>query len=160
MTVKEKVAMFIAESDHAIDDWYQFQSVCPQVRVKSISSKDAVLINFEGKEGWFTPSDWLANYQSEIQLRLTQELARARNVLPQERLSKVIADVFDIEAAKQAQTKDCSIRGLKFIEEVLEANAHTMGQARWLTQVLETALNIRVSEDWYKRVKKQYGLED
>jgi hypothetical protein len=103
MTQKEALAQFIGANPRAsLEDWIEFQVMHPFIRIKTVGPKNEVHINLEGKSGYLRPRDWLRNYRAEIQVRLEQELDRAINVLPPERIEFVL-EKFSIKETRQTQ---------------------------------------------------------
>lgn len=94
MTVKEKLYRFIVKGPHDLNAWKKFQMSCPQVRIRTVGSKQAVLICLEEHGEWMDPGVWAGNYRASITLRITQEVARAKNILPQ----KALAEIFGTTA--------------------------------------------------------------
>lgn len=128
MTVKEKLYKFIVEEKPtSLIKWQKFQSKCPQVRIKTVGSNRTVLINLEEHGEWFEPSVWAGNYEASIKQRLASEVARAKNILSQEALDRVLGT--QSGATTTAQPVDAKeIRKMLFTDwsKLLEANVDSV----------------------------------
>lgn len=143
MTVKEKVANFIRTTKYAtIAEWREFQSECPQLRIKSVGSKGDVLINFEGKGVWLSPRDWYYNYVAAIQHRLEQEIRRARNILPPEVMTRLIGDDA-LKGNDSTQTKNDLVASI--LNYYLGGN--NISNVNELIQMIELCFKVSLKEE-------------
>jgi hypothetical protein len=151
MTQKEALATFIVDHpDATLAEWSKFQVKHPFIRIKTVGPKNEVQINLDQKSGFIRPKDWLRNYRAHIQQQFEQELNRALNVLPPERVDFVLSQFTKLPEDASLSVKAFIMTFIKYLHTYNDVQIFPLGLEALKYAALD--YNVTIDDDYFEQL--------